>query len=63
MGGQKNNAKLTEKIICHNSPDIVCITETHLKGLEKIDVSGYSAYCVNRDTTNKRRSGGVCIFD
>ena len=59
-----NNNELRQKLVLFNKPDIVCVTETHLRGKEKLYVPGYDYYGLNSvvPPTNIRGSGGVGIL-
>ena len=59
----RNNV-LREKLIRINDPDIICLTETHLRNNDKVEISGYQSYCCNRkiDNTRGRGSGGIGIL-
>ena len=48
----------------HNDPDIVCLTETHLKGAEVISLSSFDYVVSNRVEKRKCRkgSGGIGIM-
>ena len=61
-GWTENNKELKEKLIVWGSPDVVCLSETHLKGNEIIAVDGYSYVGLNRKTENRRGSGGVGLL-
>ena len=43
----ENNSNLREKIVTHGNPDIICLTETHLKKEGEIKVEGYQFYGLN----------------
>ena len=60
----ENNEELRAKLVTHNNPDIVCITETHLKDDQVLEVNGYDYYGLNRklQVKNSRGSGGVRIL-
>ena len=51
-----------KKIALHNNPDIVCLTETHLKENDRITVEGYQFFGSNRKVSNVKGSGGVGIL-
>jgi len=56
---------LREAIIKQICLDIVCISETHLKGNDIIDLDGFKSYMKNRQKTHRRApkgSGGVAIL-
>ena len=56
---------LRSRIISNIAADFVAISETHLKGDEKIDIPGYFCITNNRVLRNlraKRNSGGVCLL-
>ena len=61
----KNNCDLRKKILNEGDPDIICITETHLKNYQIIAMSGFKSYNLNRkieSTKSHKGSGGVCIL-
>ena len=47
-GWTENNGRLRLKLITHNEPDIVCITETHLKNDEQLELDEYICFTKNR---------------
>ena len=57
-----NNCELCKKIIQVNNPDVICLTEMHLKMGEDILLGDYTYYGVNRPSTNNKGSGGVGIL-
>ena len=57
------NELLRQKIINYGSPDIVCITETHLRQNENIALPGFIFYGLNRKTNSiTKGSGGIGIL-
>ena len=62
-GWAENNGQLRQHLITYNDPDIICLTEIHLKGDDKLWIDGYSYYGLNRKTLpTQRGSGGVGIL-
>ena len=64
-GWYKDSCLLRSRIISNIAADFVAISETHLKGDEKIDIPGYFCITNNRVLRNlraKRNSGGVCLL-
>ena len=57
-----NNSQLREKLVTYNKPDIICVTETHLKGGNKIHVPEFTFIGMNRKTTGNKGSGGIGIL-
>ena len=56
---------MKEKLLLFNNPDIVCVTETHLKNNDQICIEGYKYYGLNRLLLNKhalRGSGGIGVL-
>ena len=50
---------MRDKIVKCSDADIFCVTETHLRGEDKLNVNGYRYYGINRVTDNNKGSGGV----
>ena len=47
------------------NPDIICLTETHLRNNSTIEIEGFSGYSLNRDIPERRAgkgSGGICVL-
>ena len=59
----EDNCTLKEKMILANNPDVVCITETHLRNETVINVENYSYIGLNQLTNKQTRNfGGVGIL-
>ena len=60
----KTNSLLKSKIVTHDNPDIICLTETHLCKNDGINVNGYTYYGLNRiiNADRLRGSGGIGIL-
>lgn len=46
----------------HGDPDVVCLSETHLKQDERINLPGYKYYGNARSAQSARKSGGVAVL-
>ena len=61
-GWSASNDELRKSLVTFNDPDIICMTETHLKLEETINISNYDYFGVNRkvdkNVKNQRGSGG-----
>lgn len=60
-GWSKSGGKLREKILLSQNPDVICLSETHLKKDNTVDIEGYKSFCQNRQGST-RGSGGVAIL-
>ena len=64
-GWTDRNARLRAEILSYVNSDIICVSETHLKGDLQLDMNNYVWYGFNRGKTHikaPRASGGVGIF-
>ena len=63
-GWTENNSELRSKIVTHGDPDIICLTETHLKEQEHLSIPGYQFIGCNRccQDLGRRSSGGIGIL-
>ena len=59
-----NNNRLHTKLVTFNNPNIICVTETHLRDSEEIEVENYRFYGLNRPNNPRSThgSGGVGIL-
>ena len=56
------NSDLCEKLLTAGNPEIICITETHLKGNDYIEIPQYVCMNSNRIVKSHKGSGGVAIL-
>ena len=64
-GWTELNSELRCSVIKKINPDIICLTETHLLNVNKINLDGYTCYVNNRKGISARAirgSGGVAIL-
>ena len=63
-GWNKSNHNLREELIKFGNPDVMCVTETHLKNDETLSIDGFDFYGSNRKTEQSplKGSGGIGIF-
>ena len=64
-GWNENNKSLREKLVTYRGSDIICVTETHLTGVQKLELEGYTWEGNNRSKQHIRARkgfGGVGIF-
>ena len=60
-GWTEVNGLLREKILCYNKAEVLCVTETHLKGDAELNVSEYDWIGSNLEIKHVNRcgSGGI----
>ncbi len=64
-GWNENNKSLRENIVTYRGSDIICINETHLTGVKKLELEGYTWEGNNRSKQHvkaRKGYGGVGIF-